>query len=96
MITRDNLMKDTSDIAWQEKYKQKMGVHAYKAYINSLYAYIEKMPENSELVITNIVKTENEDLFAKSVCRFHLLGCFNLQFSSDFTRLRKFETKSKP
>ena len=94
-ITQENLLKGFDDRGWIEEYKQSMGEANYQAYANKVYKFIEDMPEDSEMLIEKYVKDENLDLFAKHICRLAYLECFNLQFSADFTKLRRLENKKK-
>ena len=91
MITADNLMKSNKDWDWVDNYAELIGDKALVDYSRRLANYFYNLPDNTEIVINNIVKPDTEDLFAKCVCRFKVEGTFNLQFSSDFTRLRKYE-----
>lgn len=89
MITADNLMKSTNDWDWVDHYSQLMGDKALVSYSRRLANYFYNIPDDTEIVIEKIVKADTEDLFAKCVCRFMVEKTFNLQFSADFSRLRK-------
>lgn len=94
-ITIDNLMKDSRDWDWVDEYEKKMGLDALCKYSRELFNYLFNLPDESEIVIADIVKKENEDLFAKCVCRYSYEGTLNLIFSADMTKLRKHELKKK-
>jgi hypothetical protein len=93
MITQENLMKNSADWDWVDRYSQSMGDKALVDYSRKLCAYLLALPDDSEIEIARIVTRRNEDLFAKLVCRYKYEGILNLQFSADFRRLRKYEQK---
>ena len=94
-ISQNNLLKGYDDRQWIDDYKSKLGEKEYQIYANKVYDFIQAMPIESEIVISKFVAAANEDLFAKTVCALVYMECFNLQFSADFTKLRKFEPKKK-
>ena len=93
MITSENLMKNSADWDWVERYAKKMGDKALVDYSHKLFNYLHALPDDSETDISRIVKRENEDLFAKLVCRFNYENTLNLCFSADFKKIRKYELK---
>ena len=92
-ITEANLMKSSTDWDWVDHYSARMGDAELVKYSRNLFRYLSALPDNSEITIENIVKSENEDLFAKCVCRYSYEGTLNLCFSSDFKRLKKLDLK---
>ena len=96
MITQDNLMKSSTDWDWVDRYAKQMGDKALVDYSRKLFNYLHALPNDSETEVSRIVKRENEDLFAKLVCRFNYEGTLNLQFSADFKRIRKYELNKYP
>ena len=93
MITSENLMKNSADWDWVERYAKKMGDKALVDYSHKLFNYLHALPDDSETDISRIVKRENEDLFAKLVCRYNYENTLNLCFSADFKKIRKYELK---
>lgn len=93
MITSENLMKNSTDWDWVERYAKKMGDKALVDYSHKLFNYLYALPDDSETEVSRIVKRENEDLFAKLVCRFNYENTLNLCFSADFKKIRKYELK---
>lgn len=93
MITSENLMKNSTDWDWVERYAKQMGDKALVDYSHKLFNYMHALPDDSETEISRIVKRENEDLFAKLVCRFNYENSLNLCFSADFKKIRKYELK---
>ena len=93
MITSENLMKNSTDWDWVERYAKQMGDKALVDYSHKLFNYLHALPDDSETDISRIVKRENEDLFAKLVCRFNYENTLNLCFSADFKKIRKYELK---
>ena len=94
-ITQDNLLKNYDDREWIAQYESKMGKEDYQRYANKVYDFIQEMPAESEIIVSKFVAAANEDLFAKHVCRLAFMECFNLQFSPDFKKLRKFDNKKE-
>ena len=92
-IQVDNLMRVNQDWDWVDAYAARMGDKALVLYSRNLFRYLYNLPDDSDIEISGIVKRENEDLFAKLVCRYNYEGKLNLQFSADFRRLRKYELK---
>ena len=93
MITQDNLMKNSTDWDWVDRYAKQMGDKALVDYSHKLFNYLYALPDDSEIDISRIVKRENEDLFAKLVCRYNYENTLNLCFSTDFKKIRKYELK---
>lgn len=93
MITSENLMKNSADWDWVERYAKQMGDKALVDYSHKLFNYLHALPDDSETEISRIVKRENEDLFAKLVCRYNYENTLNLCFSADFKKIRKYELK---
>ena len=91
MITQENLMKNGADWDWVDSYCRQMGEKALVDYSRKLFCYLHALPDDSETEISRIVKTNNEDLFAKLICRYNYEGTLNIQFSGDFKRIRKYE-----
>ena len=96
MISEENLMQSNRDWGWVDEYAKRMGDEKLCRYSRELFRFLYNLEDDSEIIITNYVKKESEDLFAKCCCRFVWEGSLNLQFSVDFTRLRKFENKPQP
>ena len=84
-------MKSSADWEWVDVYAKKIGDKALVDYSRKLFNYLHALPNDSETEVSRIVKRENEDLFAKLVCRYSYEGTLNLQFSADFKRIRKYE-----
>ena len=93
MITQDNLMKSSTDWDWVDRYAKQMGDKALVDYSCKLFNYLHALPDDSEIEVSRIVKRENEDLFAKLVCRYNYENTLNLCFSADFKKIRKYELK---
>ena len=93
MITSENLMKNSTDWDWVERYAKQMGDEALVDYSRKLFNYLHALPDDSEIEVSRIVKRENEDLFAKLVCRYNYENTLNLCFSADFKKIRKYELK---
>ena len=93
MITQDNLMKNSTDWDWVDRYAKQMGDKALVDYSHKLFNYLYTLPDDSEIEISHIVQRKNEDLFAKLVCRFNYENTLNICFSADFKKIRKYELK---
>lgn len=93
MITSENLMRNSADWDWVERYAKKMGDKALVDYSHKLFNYLHALPDDSEIEISRIVQRKNEDLFAKLVCRYNYENTLNLCFSADFKKIRKYELK---
>ena len=93
MITSENLMKNSTDWDWVDRYAKQMGDEALVDYSRKLFNYLYTLPDDSEIEVSRIVKRENEDLFAKLVCRYNYENTLNLCFSADFKKIRKYELK---
>lgn len=90
MITSANLMQNSLDSAWYQKYRAEMGREKFHAYVNKVFIFLDKMEENKPVEIAKFVKAENEDLFAKCVCWFLYENLLPLQFSDDYRFITKF------
>ena len=93
MITSENLMKNSTDWDWVDRYAKQMGDKALVDYSHKLFNYLHALPDDSEIEVSRIVKRENEDLFAKLICRFNYENTLNICFSADFKKIRKYELK---
>ena len=93
MITSENLMKNSTDWDWVERYAKQMGDKALVDYSRKLFNYLHALPDDSEIEVSQIVKRENEDLFAKLICRYNYENTLNICFSADFKKIRKYELK---
>ena len=93
MITSENLMKNSTDWDWVERYAKQMGDEALVDYSRKLFNYLHALPDDSEIEVSHIVQRKNEDLFAKLVCRYNYENTLNLCFSADFKKIRKYELK---
>lgn len=91
MITADMLMKNSLDWDWVDHYARLMGDRELVQYSRRLFNYLYALPDDAEVEIRKLVKPENADLFAKLISRYNYEGTLNLQFSADYTRIRKFE-----
>lgn len=94
-ITADNLMRSSRDWDWVDYYADRMGEKELVEYSRNLFRFLHSLQDDSEIIIENIVKADNEDLFAKCVCRYSYEGTLNLCFSADFKKLRKLENGEK-
>ena len=86
-------MKNSTDWDWVDRYAKKMGDKALVDYSHKLFNYLHALPDDSEIEVSRIVKRENEDLFAKLVCRYNYENTLNICFSADFKKIRKYELK---
>ena len=93
MITSENLMKNSTDWDWVDRYAKQMGDKALVDYSHKLFNYLHALPDDSEIEISHIVQRKNEDLFAKLICRFNYENTLNICFSADFKKIRKYELK---
>ena len=93
MITSENLMKNSTDWDWVDRYAKQMGDKALVDYSRKLFNYLHTLPDDSEIEISHIVQRRNEDLFAKLVCRYNYENTLNICFSADFKKIRKYELK---
>ena len=93
MITSENLMKNSTDWDWVDRYAKQMGDKALVDYSRKLFNYLHALPDDSEIEVSQIVKRENEDLFAKLICRYNYENTLNICFSADFKKIRKYELK---
>lgn len=91
MTVKPYIMTDNRDWEWVDRYAEKMGDKALVEYSRKLFNYLHSLPDETEIVISDVVKAENAELFTKCICRFQFEGTLNLQFSADFKRLRKYE-----
>ncbi len=94
MITTDNLMRDSHDWDWVEHYAKLMSDRELVSYSRRLFNYLHALPDGTELEVRKLVKPENADLFAKLVCRYYFEKTIYLQFSADYTRIRKYNWDS--
>lgn len=88
MITRQNLMQNSRDVAWFHTYTSLMGKDKFYSYANSLFDFLDKAAPG-KIMIEPLVKAENEDLFAKCVSWFIYENLLPIHFADDFTYIQK-------
>lgn len=89
-MVQQYLMTDNRDWEWVDRYSARMGDKALVEYSRRLYNYLHALPSGAELLISNLAERKNIELFTKCICRFQYEGSLHIQFSSDYTRIRKF------
>lgn len=93
MISSDNLMHSSRDVEWFHTYTASMGKDNFYSYANRLCAFLDKAAPG-KIIIEPLVKTENEDLFAKCVSWFIYEGLLPIYFADDFTYIKKWSKET--
>lgn len=88
-MARDYSKHRLTDYFWQSFWERKLGKEEFDRYKNKVYAFLIRMPEGTKRDIDHLCKEETRDLFIKLVCQYIDEGNTNVQFSEDYTEIKK-------
>lgn len=84
-----------TDWGWIETYKVRMGSEEFRYYVNTVYEMLLRMSPGDSFEIEKAVKTENIELFIKTVYMFITEQHDNYDFSNDYKIIRCHDREEK-